>query len=96
MRLSTERDQQVMRANTHEGALDLLDFLPLLDDREAIILGRGVVMPMRIRFHDIAQSTAPKSSHTGFAEAWKTPHMGREELDGAVQRWRLSVRTKGW
>ena len=53
MRLSTERDQTVVRANTHEGALDLLDFLPLLGDREAIVLGQGVVMPMRIRFRDL-------------------------------------------
>ena len=96
MRLSTDRDQQVMRANTYDGALDLLDFLPLLDDREAIILGRGVVMPMRVRFRDIAQSTAPKSNLTGFADAWKTQQMTRESLDGAIRRWRLSVRSKAW
>ena len=48
LRLSNERDQQVMRSSSYEGILDLLEFLPLLGDREAIVLGQGVSMPMRI------------------------------------------------
>jgi DNA helicase HerA-like ATPase len=96
MRLSTERDQAVMRANTHEGALDLLDFLPLLGDREAIVLGQGVPMPVRIKFNAVAEVQVPKTRHTGFADAWKTPSMRSEELDEVVRRWRLSVRSKSW
>ncbi len=96
MRLSTERDQAVMRANTHEGALDLLDFLPLLGDREAIVLGQGVPMPVRIRFNAVTEVQAPKTRHLGFAEAWKTPSMRSDELDEVVRRWRLSVRSKSW
>lgn len=96
MRLSTDRDQAVMRANTHEGALDLLDFLPLLGDREAIVLGQGVPMPMRIKFNSVAEVAVPKTRHTGFAEAWRTPHMRMEELEEVVRRWRLSIRSKNW
>src|SRR6185503_5784607 len=70
MRLSTERDQSVVRANTHEGALDLLDFLPLLGDREAIVLGQGVAMPMRMKFKNVQASRLPTIRHEGFSKGW--------------------------
>lgn len=94
MRLSTERDQAVMRANTHDGALDLLDFLPLLGDREAIVFGQGVGMPMRIRFDDMAAEAKPKTHSLGFSESWKSPSMDREQLEAIVARWRLSGRDR--
>lgn len=94
MRLSTERDQAVMRANTHDGALDLLDFLPLLGDREAIAFGQGVNMPMRIRFDDMAADARPQTHSLGFSEAWKMPNMDRDQLEAIVARWRLSGREK--
>jgi DNA helicase HerA-like ATPase len=94
MRLSTERDQKVVRANAHDSAFDLLDYLPLLADREAIVLGQGVVMPMRIRFQDVV--TSPTSSHRqdGFASRWKKPNMDRAGLEQAITRWRLSGRNR--
>ena len=95
MRLSTEKDQAVMRANTHDGALDLLDFLPLLGDREAIVFGQGVAMPMRIRFDDMADETRPRTHSLGFSESWKAPNMSVEELEAIVARWRLSGRERG-
>ncbi len=94
MRLSTEKDQAVMRANTHDGALDLLDFLPLLGDREAIVFGQGVGMPMRIRFDDMAAEAKPKTHSLGFSESWKSPSMDRDQLEAIVARWRLSGRDR--
>lgn len=95
MRLSTEKDQAVMRANTHDGALDLLDFLPLLGDREAIAFGQGVAMPMRIRFDDMGLDTKPKTHSLGFSESWKNPNMDFEQLEAIVARWRHSGRDRG-
>ncbi|HEY8698047.1 MAG TPA: DUF87 domain-containing protein [Rhizomicrobium sp.] len=93
MRLSTERDQEVVRANTHEGAFDLLDFLPLLADREAIILGQGVVMPMRVRFRNLAVGKPASTGHTGFSDSWKTARFTMESLEEVVRHWRLSTKT---
>ena len=95
MRLSTEKDQVVMRANTHDGALDLLDFLPLLGDREAIVFGQGVAMPMRIRFDDMAPADKPRTHSLGFSESWKSPNMTVEQLETIVARWRVSGRERG-
>ena len=88
MRLSTERDQAVIRANTHEGALDLLEFLPLLGDREAVVLGQGSVMPMRIRFKDMRMARSPHVPQSSFSYAWRTVDIGRDELTQIVRRWR--------
>lgn len=95
MRLSTERDQAVMRANTHDGALDLLDFLPLLGDREAIAFGQGVAMPMRIRFDDLGGEIKLQAHTAGFSHHWKSPNMDRAQLEAIVARWRLAGREKG-
>ena len=94
LRLSNARDQQVMRSSSNEGILDLLEFLPLLGDREAIVLGQGSSMPMRIIFDDLARSAIPRSLTTGFSGSWKTPNMDRQELETIVARWRNSGRDK--
>ncbi len=94
LRLSSDRDQQVMKASTHEGALDLLDFLPLLGDREAIVLGQGVSMPMRIMFDDLQSNAVPRNLNPGFSKTWKSPNMDRQQLEQIVSRWRQSGREK--
>ena len=94
MRLSTERDQAVIRANTHEGALDLLDFLPLLGDREAIVLGQGSVMPMRIRFRELSAARTSQSRRAAFSYAWKHVEITKEELAQIVRRWRAPAKPK--
>jgi uncharacterized protein len=94
MRLSTERDQSVVRANTHEGALDLLDFLPLLGDREAIVLGQGSVMPMRIRFRDLEGSGKAQEHLAAFSHAWKHTEITKDELAKIVRRWRSPAKSK--
>jgi len=92
LRLSNERDQQVIRGSTYEGLVDLIDFLPLLGDREAIVLGQGTAMPMRIRFDELPQSNAPRNMNPGFSKSWKTKNMDRAMLDQIVSRWRMTGR----
>lgn len=88
LRLSSERDQQVIRSSTYEAMIDLLDFLPLLGDREAIILGQGVSMPMRIKFDQLGKGSVPKNMNAGFSRSWKTQRLERSSLDAIVHRWR--------
>jgi uncharacterized protein len=94
LRLSSERDQEVIRGSTYEGMIDLVDFLPLLGDREAIVLGQGVSMPMRVRFDELGKGGVPRNRHAGFSKSWKTPNMDREGLDELVSRWRRAGREK--
>jgi DNA helicase HerA-like ATPase len=94
LRLSSERDQEVIRGSTYEGMVDLVDFLPLLGDREAIILGQGVSMPMRARFDDLGKRGVPRNMHVAFSKAWKTPNMDRNGLEELVGRWRRAGRER--
>jgi uncharacterized protein len=94
LRLSSERDQEVIRGSTYEGMIDLVDFLPLLGDREAIVLGQGVSMPMRVRFDDLDKGSVPRNRHMGFSKSWKSPNMDRQGLDELVGRWRRAGREK--
>lgn len=88
MRLSTESDQKVMRANVHDSTFGILEYLPLLADREAIVLGRGAPMPMRIKFSELPRSSLPGKGESGFTDRWATPNMTRQLLEETVARWR--------
>lgn len=88
MRLATESDQRVMRANTHDSTFGVLEYLPLLADREAIVLGRGAPMPMRIRFGELPASVLPGRSQNEFTQRWSSPNMDRRMLEETVARWR--------
>jgi DNA helicase HerA-like ATPase len=95
MRLATERDQEVIRANTREGAIDLLEYLPLLAEREAIVLGEGVVMPTRIKFRDIGAAKNATPQLGSFSSAWKNSRVSRDMLDVVVRAWRRPGVTDG-
>ena len=94
LRLSSEKDQQVIRGSTYEGMADLIDFLPLLGDREALVLGQGTSMPMRIRFDDLGKRGVPKNMNPGFSQSGKAQSMDRAALDAIVSRWRTTGREK--
>jgi DNA helicase HerA-like ATPase len=95
MRLSTERDQHVVRFNADDSALNILDLLPLLADREAIVLGQGVLMPMRIRFNDLQSDTVPDSKHHVFSTSWKQENGNFDSLSEIIAHWRAKGDTKG-
>lgn len=94
LRLNNERDQQVMRSSAHESMMDMLEFLPLLGDREAVVMGQGVSLPMRVTFDDLDNNAVPRNLNVGFSNSWKAPNMDREQLDAIVARWRQSGRER--
>jgi DNA helicase HerA-like ATPase len=94
LRLASEKDQQVIRGSTYEGMVDLIDFLPLLADREAIILGQGAAMPMRIRIDEVATTGRPHTMSPGYSHNPDAEEMDRTALDAIVKRWRTTGREK--
>jgi DNA helicase HerA-like ATPase len=94
MRLATESDQRVMRANVHDSTFGILEYLPLLADREAIVLGRGAPMPMRIKFHELPATILPGKNQDEFTQRWAAPNMDRRMLEDTVARWRSNVHRK--
>lgn len=92
-RLASEADQQAVRSRAADCAAGLLDFLSSLGDGEAIAIGQGVSMPMRIRMRRLEPHQLPAGSGHSFAEIWQRETGSLAELEGVVTRWRFNRRT---
>jgi DNA helicase HerA-like ATPase len=92
MRLNNERDQAFVRAAMPEGAKGFLDVVPALRNRECIICGEGVSIPIRVRLDDLEEELRPASADPYFSEVWSEPVTDEEALDRIVARWRSQTR----
>ncbi len=92
LRMSNERDQAFVSSSLPENAKGLLDVLPALRRQEAIVVGEGVSVPMRMRFDDLAPEHRPRSGSAEFSKAWQADAEGRAFVEDAVQRWRRQLR----
>ncbi len=88
MRLNNERDQAFVRATMPEGARGFLDTIPALRNRECIISGEGVAIPVRVAFDDLEPSKRPASTDPLFSELWQETGGEEEILERVVRRWR--------
>ena len=88
MRLNNERDQAFVKAAMPEGARGFLDSIPALRNRECIVCGEGVAIPIRVSFDNLEEAKRPASEDPSFVELWN--HSGGEEESvlRVVQRWR--------
>ena len=88
MRLNNDRDQACVRAAMPEGARGFLDAIPALRNRECIVCGEGVAIPIRVRFDDLEPEKRPASADPSFAALWR--ETGGEEgiIQRTVKRWR--------
>ena len=88
MRLNNDRDKACVRAAMPEGARGFLDAIPALRNRECIVCGEGVAIPIRVRFDDLEPEKRPASSDPSFANSWR--EVGDEEgiIHRTVRRWR--------
>ena len=88
MRLNNDRDQACVRAAMPEGARGFLDAIPALRNRECIVCGEGVAIPIRVRFDDLEPEKRPASSDPSFAELWRETGGEQEIIQRTIKRWR--------
>ncbi len=91
-RLTSLRDQEIVRGLTTDGAQGLLDFLPSLGDAEAIVAGEGVTLPLRVRFDPLPAERQPHSGTAGFSTAWQHASRNESFVAEVVERWRSQRR----
>ncbi len=92
MRLNNERDQAHVRAAMPEGARGFMDAIPALRNREAIICGEGVSIPMRVSFDELESELRPASDDPSFSTLWGRSGGEAEMIDRTTQRWRAQSR----
>ncbi|MXO74656.1 DUF87 domain-containing protein [Altererythrobacter aerius] len=88
MRLNNDRDQAFVKAAMPEGARGFLDSIPALRNRECIICGEGVAIPIRVSFDNLDEQKRPASEDPSFVDLWRQSGGEEERVHRIVQRWR--------
>jgi DNA helicase HerA-like ATPase len=88
MRLNNDRDQAFVKAAMPEGARGFLDSIPALRNRECIICGEGVAIPIRVSFDNLEEMKRPASEDPSFTDLWRSSGGEEEAVLRTVQRWR--------
>lgn len=88
LRLTNERDQEILKAGISDAAKSLLEFMTTMGTGEAITFGEGVALPTRIKFDMLPPEARPKSNTASFTENWAKDLPDQTFLHEVVSRWR--------
>ena len=88
MRLTNERDQEILKAGISDAAASLMEFMPTMGTGEAVTFGEGVSLPTRIKFDLLPSHALPKSSTASFTRNWAIDVPEDGFLEAIVARWR--------
>jgi uncharacterized protein len=88
LRLTNERDQEILRAGISDAAASLLEFMPTMGTGEAITFGEGVALPTRIKFDMLPPHELPRSNTASFTTNWAKDLPDDTFLHEIVSRWR--------
>lgn len=88
MRLTSQADQAFVRGALPDWSAGLMDLLPSLRNGEAIAVGEGVSVPMRLVFDELPLDRQPHGATAAFSERWKNDDITPEHIYSIVDRWR--------
>ena len=91
LRLTNERDQEILKAGISDAAASLLEFMPTMGTGEAITFGEGVALPTRIKFDMLPAEAWPKSNSASFTQNWARDMPDDSYLHDIVTRWRAQT-----
>ena len=94
LRMGNELDQRFVANSLPEAAHGMVGALPSMRPQEAIVVGEGAPLPMRIRFDDLAPEHRPRSKSAEFSTAWQSDTAGNEFLEDGLTRWRMQARKR--
>jgi hypothetical protein len=94
MRLTNDRDQELLRSSVSDTAANLLSFLPSLGTGEVFAFGEGVSLPTRFKFRTLPAHLLPRSEVTGPNGLDTNPAETDPSLGAVIQRWRGLARQK--
>jgi uncharacterized protein len=92
LRMGNELDQRFVANVLPEAAHGMVGALPSMRPQEAIVVGEGVPLPMRIRFDDLPVAERPRSRSAEFSKSWQQDAAGADFLEDSIKRWRMQMR----
>ena len=90
--MSNEQDQHFVQRALPDSVRSLVNVLPTLRTQEALVVGEGSVVPVRLRFNDLPEENRPQSADVLFANCWSIESADSEYVEDVVQRWRMQER----
>ncbi len=90
MRLTNEKDQEIVKAAISDAAASMLEFIPSMRDREAVAFGEGLALPGRIHFDSLPDHALPRRGTASFSDQWNKEITNTDFIDSVVARWRAS------
>ncbi len=91
LRLTNERDQEILKAGISDAAASLLEFMPTMGAGEAITFGEGVALPTRMKFDLLPPDELPRSNTASFTKNWANDLPDDSFLFEIVSRWRAQT-----
>lgn len=92
LRMSNEQDQNFVQRALPDSVRSLVSILPTLRTQEALVVGEGTVVPVRLRFNDLDEAHMPQSADVPFAALWGADGAEAEHVANVVRRWRMQER----
>jgi DNA helicase HerA-like ATPase len=92
LRMSNEQDQDFVKRALPDSVKSLVDALSALRNREALVVGEGTAVPVRMVFDEIPEALRPRSSDVDFARAWAAEMGNKDSVKDAIRRWREQER----
>lgn len=93
LRMSNDQDQNFVQRALPDAVRSLVDVLPTLRAQEALIVGEGTAVPVRVRFSDLPKERRPQSADVPFATLWKEDKADSAYVADIVRRWRHQDRS---
>jgi len=87
-RTVSNADQDVIQAALSDVSAALVSSLPLLGNCEAVVVGEGVAVPMRLRLTELEPERRPRSNSAQFSRLWQRDGTETNILDRVVKEWR--------
>ena len=87
-RMVNDADQEVIQAALSDVSSALVTSLPLLGNGEAVIVGEGVSVPMRLRLTQLPSERRPRSNSSSFSRRWQNDEADLGVLESIVDSWR--------
>ena len=88
LRLTTERDQNFIKSAVPDWAHGVVSGISALRNRECIVFGEAVPMPVRVAIDFLDESRRPSSSDPNFTASWNELQDDPGMVGRVISRWR--------
>jgi DNA helicase HerA-like ATPase len=92
LRMGNQPDQEYVAKALPDSAIGLINSLPALRTQEAIVVGEGVNVPVRVTMDDLDEAHRPRSGSAPFASSWRRDVGDQGLVENTIDRWRRQRR----